>query len=307
MQRDEPPGLRLLARTWKHTGKGGEGCTSTREGGEGWTSSCEQQKDHCLPCSLSAVSVVVQLSLSLTRALTHSFMHSTLTRCLQRPGPGEPAARPGGEANGQELEVGDRLGWAEPVQACCRRCPCCCRRSWCCCSCRCCCCPSCCCCRRCRRRSCCSLAHRHVCPVPVASLQCRFRGVSKKKGKWEAKVMVNRRWAYRELFDRCVSVCAGGGTLTVGALVCAGGGTLTVGALVGALGGWEAAQGPLGGCRGPLWGPFWAAGASAGGRRAAPMPRAAPALGPTSDANACPPPRPFFAPSAQRGGGGACV
>lgn len=29
----------------------------------------------------------------------------------------------------------------------------------------------------------------------------RFRGVSKKKGKWEAKVMVNRRWAYRELFD----------------------------------------------------------------------------------------------------------
>jgi len=30
----------------------------------------------------------------------------------------------------------------------------------------------------------------------------RYRGVSKKKGKWEAKVMVNRRWAYRELFDR---------------------------------------------------------------------------------------------------------
>ena len=29
----------------------------------------------------------------------------------------------------------------------------------------------------------------------------RYRGVSKKKGKWEAKVMVNRRWAYRELFD----------------------------------------------------------------------------------------------------------
>jgi hypothetical protein len=29
----------------------------------------------------------------------------------------------------------------------------------------------------------------------------KFRGVSKKKGKWEAKVMVNRRWAYRELFD----------------------------------------------------------------------------------------------------------
>lgn len=29
----------------------------------------------------------------------------------------------------------------------------------------------------------------------------RFRGVSKKKGKWEAKVMVNRKWAYRELFD----------------------------------------------------------------------------------------------------------
>ena len=32
-------------------------------------------------------------------------------------------------------------------------------------------------------------------------LPCRFRGVSKKKGKWEAKVMVNRKWAYRELFD----------------------------------------------------------------------------------------------------------
>ena len=29
----------------------------------------------------------------------------------------------------------------------------------------------------------------------------RFRGVSKKKGKWEAKVMVDRKWAYRELFD----------------------------------------------------------------------------------------------------------
>ncbi|KAL4448899.1 hypothetical protein ABPG77_007616 [Micractinium sp. CCAP 211/92] len=29
----------------------------------------------------------------------------------------------------------------------------------------------------------------------------KYRGVSKKKGKWEAKVMVNRRWAYRELFD----------------------------------------------------------------------------------------------------------
>ncbi|KFM28745.1 AP2-like ethylene-responsive transcription factor TOE3 [Auxenochlorella protothecoides] len=29
----------------------------------------------------------------------------------------------------------------------------------------------------------------------------RYRGVSKKKGRWEAKVMVNRRWAYRELFD----------------------------------------------------------------------------------------------------------
>ncbi len=25
--------------------------------------------------------------------------------------------------------------------------------------------------------------------------------MSKKKGKWEAKVMVNRKWAYRELFD----------------------------------------------------------------------------------------------------------
>ena len=31
--------------------------------------------------------------------------------------------------------------------------------------------------------------------------RARYRGVSKKKGKWEAKVMVNRKWAYRELFD----------------------------------------------------------------------------------------------------------
>lgn len=29
----------------------------------------------------------------------------------------------------------------------------------------------------------------------------QFRGVSKKKGRWEAKVMLNRKWAYRELFD----------------------------------------------------------------------------------------------------------
>lgn len=29
----------------------------------------------------------------------------------------------------------------------------------------------------------------------------RYRGVSRKKGRWEAKVMVNRKWAYRELFD----------------------------------------------------------------------------------------------------------
>lgn len=36
---------------------------------------------------------------------------------------------------------------------------------------------------------------------PYAWVVCRFRGVSKKKGKWEAKVMVNRKWAYRELFD----------------------------------------------------------------------------------------------------------
>lgn len=36
----------------------------------------------------------------------------------------------------------------------------------------------------------------------------RYRGVSKKKGKWEAKVMVNRRWAYRELFDRLVQAVA---------------------------------------------------------------------------------------------------
>jgi hypothetical protein len=38
----------------------------------------------------------------------------------------------------------------------------------------------------------------------LTAFACRFRGVSKKKGKWEAKVMVNRRWAYRELFDRWV-------------------------------------------------------------------------------------------------------
>uniref|UniRef100_A0A061RJJ8 Ethylene-responsive transcription factor rap2-7-like n=2 Tax=Tetraselmis sp. GSL018 TaxID=582737 RepID=A0A061RJJ8_9CHLO len=29
----------------------------------------------------------------------------------------------------------------------------------------------------------------------------RFRGVSRKKGKWEAKVMLNRKWVFRELFD----------------------------------------------------------------------------------------------------------
>lgn len=40
-------------------------------------------------------------------------------------------------------------------------------------------------------------------PMRLPTLACRYRGVSKKKGKWEAKVMVNRRWAYRELFDRC--------------------------------------------------------------------------------------------------------
>lgn len=31
-------------------------------------------------------------------------------------------------------------------------------------------------------------------PEPLAH---RFRGVSKKKGRWEAKVMLNRKWAYR--------------------------------------------------------------------------------------------------------------
>ncbi len=41
----------------------------------------------------------------------------------------------------------------------------------------------------------------HVVYADNAFLPCRFRGVSKKKGKWEAKVMVNRKWAYRELFD----------------------------------------------------------------------------------------------------------
>lgn len=37
--------------------------------------------------------------------------------------------------------------------------------------------------------------------ISQSLLWYRFRGVSKKKGKWEAKVMVNRKWAYRELFD----------------------------------------------------------------------------------------------------------
>jgi hypothetical protein len=40
-------------------------------------------------------------------------------------------------------------------------------------------------------------AHLHR----VRALICRFRGVSRKKGRWEAKVMVNRKWAYRELFN----------------------------------------------------------------------------------------------------------
>ena len=29
----------------------------------------------------------------------------------------------------------------------------------------------------------------------------RYRGVSRKKGRWEAKVMVDRRWAFRDLYD----------------------------------------------------------------------------------------------------------
>ena len=42
-----------------------------------------------------------------------------------------------------------------------------------------------------------------LCPVPnpVPCCPYRYKGVSKKKGRWEAKVMVNRKWAYRELFD----------------------------------------------------------------------------------------------------------
>jgi hypothetical protein len=28
-----------------------------------------------------------------------------------------------------------------------------------------------------------------------------YRGVSRKKGRWEAKVLLNRKWAYREQFD----------------------------------------------------------------------------------------------------------
>ena len=38
-------------------------------------------------------------------------------------------------------------------------------------------------------------------PKPVPCCPYRYKGVSKKKGRWEAKVMVNRKWAYRELFD----------------------------------------------------------------------------------------------------------
>ena len=37
-------------------------------------------------------------------------------------------------------------------------------------------------------------------PDSVRPSCCRFRGVSRKKLKWEAKVMVQRKWAYRELF-----------------------------------------------------------------------------------------------------------
>ncbi len=42
-----------------------------------------------------------------------------------------------------------------------------------------------------------------LCPAcnPVPCCPYRYKGVSKKKGRWEAKVMVNRKWAYRELFD----------------------------------------------------------------------------------------------------------
>lgn len=28
-----------------------------------------------------------------------------------------------------------------------------------------------------------------------------YRGVSRRKGRWEAKVLLNRKWAYREQFD----------------------------------------------------------------------------------------------------------
>ena len=45
------------------------------------------------------------------------------------------------------------------------------------------------------------VAYLHHVPLTQSHVACRFRGVSKKKGKWEAKVMVNRKWAYRELFD----------------------------------------------------------------------------------------------------------
>ena len=46
-----------------------------------------------------------------------------------------------------------------------------------------------------------TLTSMSVTPRSRYKCVCRFRGVSKKKGKWEAKVMVNRKWAYRELFD----------------------------------------------------------------------------------------------------------
>ena len=37
--------------------------------------------------------------------------------------------------------------------------------------------------------------------VLTGHICCRFRGVSKKKNKWEAKLMRERKWAFRELFD----------------------------------------------------------------------------------------------------------
>lgn len=49
----------------------------------------------------------------------------------------------------------------------------------------------------------CMMVH-HVCVCTFHNNTHRYRGVSRKKNKWEAKVMVNRQWKYRELFPTYV-------------------------------------------------------------------------------------------------------